>query len=189
MTNKPSDNHKAWAVHLRNLVGGEVSVHVYYDESEEHSIPILTSTSDEGILCATIGLMEIDQSQHPDVKIHSEIILDKRGNDERVANVLSTLAFYIMKNGWRVAPGVVFKDIMKMYFPEVNLPHLYFTAPFQWNTMSKVNLPEGTIYPLVAIPISEEEDKIASENNGQALEEMWAKEQVDVLNWNRDDVV
>jgi hypothetical protein len=189
MTNEPSDNHKAWAVHLRNLVGGEVSVHVYYDEAEEHSIPIFTSTNDEGILCATIGLMEIDQSQNPDIEIHSEIILDKRGIDERVANVLSTLAFYIIKNGWRVAPGVVFKDLMKMYYPEINLPHIYFTAPFQWSSMSKVELPEGAIYPLIAIPVSEEEVKIAGESNGQMLEEAWSKEHVDVLNWNRENVV
>jgi len=185
MSNTPSDNHKAWAIHLRSLIGGEISVHVYYDETEEHSIPIFTSTNDEGTLCATLGLMEIDQSQNPDVQIHSEIILDKRGSSEGVANVLSTLAFYIIKNGWRVAPGVVFKDIMRIYFPELNLPHLYFTTPFQWTAMSKVKLPEGTIYPLVAIPISESEDKMASEENGQALENMWAKENVDVLNWNR----
>lgn len=189
MTNEPPENHKAWATHLRNLVGGEVSVHVYYDESEAHSIPIFTSTNSEGTICATVGLMEIDQSRNPDVKIHSEIILDKRGNDERVANVLSTLAFYIIKNGWRVAPGVVFKDLMKMYFPEINLPHVYFTVPFQWSTMSKVDLPEGVIYPLIAIPISVEENKIASERIGQALEEKWAEEQVDVLNWNREDVL
>jgi hypothetical protein len=189
MNNTPSDNQKAWVVHLRNLIGGDISVHVYYDESEEHSIPIFTSTNDEGTVCATLGLMEIDQSHNPDVQIHSEIILDKRGNYEGVANVLSTLAFYIIKNGWRVAPGVVFKDIMKTYFPETNLPHLYFTTSFQWPAMSKVELPEGKIYPLVAIPISESEDKMASEKNGQALEDMWAKENVDVLNWNRESVV
>lgn len=186
MNNQPSDNHKAWAVHLRNLVGGDVSVNVYYDESEEHCIPIFRSASDEGILCATIGLMEIDQSQNSEIRINTEIILDKRGQDERVPNVLSTLAFYMIKNGWRVAPGVVFRDIMKIYFPEINLPHVYFTAPFQWRTMSKVDLPDGAIYPLVAIPVSEEEVRIAGEKSGQILEEIWSKNQIDVLDWDRE---
>lgn len=189
MTNEPSDSQKAWAVRLRELVGGEASVQVYYDESEEISLPIFLSTNDEGVLCATVGLMEIDQSQNPDVKIHTEIILDKRGNDERVPYFVSTVAFHITKYGWKVAPGVVFKDIVKIHFPEIKLPHLYFTAPFQWDTMSKVELPERAIYPLVAIPISEEEYKIACEDYGEALEEVWAKEQVDVLNWNREGVL
>jgi len=123
------------------------------------------------------------------MQINSEIILDKRGYDERVPNVLSTIAFYIIKNGWRIAPGAVFKDMMRMYFPEISLPHIYFTAPFQWSTMSKVDLPGETIYPLVAIPISEEESKIAGENDGRVLEKIWAKEQIDVLNWNREYVV
>jgi len=56
MNDIPPDSHKAWAIHLRNLVGGEVSVNVYYDESEENSIPIFTSTSNEGVLCATVGI-------------------------------------------------------------------------------------------------------------------------------------
>jgi antitoxin YqcF len=185
MDNQPSDRHKVWALHLRQLVGGEVSVNVYYDEAEEQCIPVFTSASDEGILCATIGLMEIDQSQNPEIQINSEIILDKRVPDKRVPNVLSTIAFQIINGGWKVAPGVVFRDIMRMYFPEINLPHIYFTAPFQWSTMAKVDLPGGAIYPLVAIPVSEEEVRVAGASGDRILEEGWTQQQVDVFNWDR----
>lgn len=189
MKNIPTSAHSSWAIHLRQLVGGEIAVNVYYDELKEYSIPILTSENYEGIVAATIGLMDIDQSKKSKNNIFTEIIMDQRGHDERISNILATIAFYIIKDGWTVAPGTIFGSIAVMNIPETKLPLIYFTSPFQWDTISSVTLPGKTIYPLLAIPISEEEYKLAAANSGLVLENLWEKYSVDVLNWNRESVV
>jgi hypothetical protein len=79
----------------------------------------------------------------------------------------------------------VFHDVVKMYVPGTELPHVMFTAPFQWDTMSKLSLSEKTIYPLVAIPISEAEAEVARANGGQGLEALWVQQSTDVLDWSR----
>ncbi|QTN28786.1 suppressor of fused domain protein [Rhodoferax sp. AJA081-3] len=170
---------------MRQLVGGNTSVTAYYDEANANKIHIFSSSNSDGIVAATVGLMEINQSDKPGVEIYSEIIMDQRGHDERISNVLSTIAFCVMKDCWNVAPGVVFHDVVRMYVPGTELPHVMFTAPFQWNTMSKLSLSAKTIYPLVAIPISEAEAKVAGANAGQDLEAIWVKQSTDVLDWGR----
>jgi hypothetical protein len=178
--------HKEWAKHLRQLVGGSASVTAYYDEPNQNKIHVFSSSNNQGIVAATVGLMDINQTGRSDIEIYSEIIMDQKGHDEKILNVLSTIAFCVMKDGWRVAPGVVFYDVVAMYAPNKKLPHVMFTAPFQWDSMSKIGLSEKTIYPLIAIPISEAESKIAEANAGRDLEDLWMKHSTDVLDWGRE---
>ena len=170
---------------MRQLVGGNASVTAYYDEPNANKIHIFASASSDGLVAATVGLMDFNQSHKPGIEIYSEIIMDQRGHDERISNVLSTIAFCVMKDGWKVAPGVIFHDVVKMYAPGTELPHVMFTVPFQWDTMSKLSLSAKTIYPLVAIPISEAEAKVAKANAGQDLEAIWVRQFTDVLDWGR----
>ena len=170
---------------MKSLVGGNCAVTAYWDEPEENRALIFTSNNSEGIVAATVGLMDINQSRRPGLEVHSELIMDQRGPDERIGNILSTIAFYVLKDGWKVAPGVVFESMVEMYIPETNLPHVMFVAPFQWDNMSKVVLPDRTLYPLVAVPISEAESQVARTNEGRDLEALWVSKNVDVLNWER----
>jgi len=181
-----SNDHKEWAKHMRHLVGGDASVFSFYDDTNENKIHIFKSSNSDGVVAATVGLMDINQSRRDGIEIYSEIIMEQHGHDERISNMLSTIAFYIIKNGWKAAPGVIFESMVEMYVPETKLPHVMFTAPFQWNNMSKITLSERTIYPLVAVPISEAESKIASTNAGKDLESLWEQQSIDVLNWDRE---
>lgn len=181
----PSSTHKEWASHMRALVQGTCAVTNYWDDAGENCAPIFTSRNTEGIVATTIGLMDINQSCLPKTEIFSELIMDQRGHAEHIGNILSTIAFYIMKDGWKVAPGVIFESMVEMYIPETKLPHIMFVAPFQWQNMSKVVLKEKTIYPLVAVPISEVESQVARTNAGRDLEQRWVSQGVDVLNWER----
>ena len=183
-------NHKKWAQHLRTLVGGECAVHNFYDESEENSVHIFRSINDDGIVAATVGLMEIDQSKNKDIQVFVEILMDQRGHDQTIESVLSTIAFYILKDGWRIAPGVVFEQMLEMYFPNHPIPHVMFIPPFQWETeMTSVQLETKRIYPLLAVPISEAERQFAAKNEDGALESLWMSTDTDVLNWSRQSAV
>ena len=181
----PSSAQKEWANRLRSQLGGLAAVTNFYDETNTAQIPIFTSTNSDGIVASTIGLMEVDQSRQPSKEIRTEILMDQRGHDERICNILSTIAFYILKNGWRVAPGTIFESMVSMYIPDTCLPHVYFTAPFQWDNMAKVSLSDRIIYPLIAVPISETESVVAGKNTGRDLEALWVQRGTDVLNWGR----
>jgi len=185
----PPATHKEWASHLCDVMGGKYAVHSYLDDSGENKIPIFTSVTTDGIVAATVGLSDIDQSGVRGLGWYTEIIMDKRESDPRVANVLSTIAFYMLKDGWRVRPGVIFESMVSMYFPDTKLPHVVFTAPFQWPGMGNIPLSEKTLYPLVAIPVSEAESRLASLNAGKDLERLWEERSVDVLDWGRSSVI
>jgi hypothetical protein len=181
----PTQAHKDWAIFLRSQIGGKVSVAMYDDDERTTRIPIFSGETEGGVVGATIGLMDFDQSRSPAVPLRTEILVDSHMHDAGVLNVLSTIAFYVMKNKWRVAPGVIFEDIFEMYFPDTALPHVYFTAPYQWDSMAKIVLSDQTIYPLLAIPISAAEADLAGQNSGRDLESLWTANRVDVLDWNR----
>lgn len=186
---KPSQAQKDWANILRSRVGGEVAVTMYGDEEQVARIPIFTGKTNGGVVAATVGLMEVNQSRNPANEIHCEILIDSRRDNPAVPSILSTISFYVLKNEWKVAPGKIFEDIVAMYLPETKLRHTYFTAPFQWSDLGKVELLDRTIYPLVAIPISAAEATLASINQGKELESLWERLGTDVLDWERDSAV
>lgn len=185
----PAPAHKDWVRFLRNRIGEAFAVTRYHDDQGDTSIQIYSGRTAGGMVGATVGLMDLDQSGHPAVQIRTEILIDSRTDDARGLNVLSTIAFYMMKNKWCVSPGTVFEEIFGMYFDGTALPHVYFAAPFQWDDMSKVVLSDRTIFPLVAIPISTAEADMARQDAGNALESLWAERNVDVLDWNRTSSV
>ena len=101
-----------WAKFFANNVPGETSVHKYWDKEEKYSIDILTSKSKEGIVAATIGLMDIDISNNETDIINTEIIMDSRGNNDYIGNIISTIGFYIIKDNYKIKPGTVIDNII-----------------------------------------------------------------------------
>jgi hypothetical protein len=181
---------QAWYDYLCRVVPGEPSVRAYRDEAESMSIDLFRAENDEGALLATIGLMDTNQSRNPEIQIFSEVLMDSRDKDPLVANVLSTVAFYILKNGWKIAPGVVFEQMLDLYYPGHALPHVMFISPFQWKEgMSRVELGEKRIHPLAGVPISEAERRFVAENPPRALERRWEEHDTDVLDWSRASAV
>jgi len=168
------------------MVPGQAAVNRYYDEDESHHLDIFTSANEEGIVAATIGLMDYDRSRRPGVPVYIEILLDKRGHAGPLANIASTMGFFIMKDGWKPAPGVVFETMVEMYLPQSALKHVVFVPPFQWREgMSRVTLGEKVIHPLLAVPISEAESALIADKGMEALEAKWLRQKCDVLDWGR----
>jgi hypothetical protein len=185
----PADRQQ-WYTHLCRFGGANATVHAHTDQSKAHTIEVFRADSDEGVLLATIGLMDIDQSPNPSTPVFSEILMDTRSRDEKLGSVLATIAFHVMKHQWRIAPGVLFERAIDLYFPQHALPHAMLVPPFQWKTgMSEVKLATKTIHPLVAVPISEAERQFATENSPHALEQAWESQRVDVLDWGRASAV
>ena len=187
-----SHSHKEWVKLIRSRVGGNWEVRVYYDDPKQHEIHIFTSSNESGVLAATVGLMDTENLiAASGEELRSEVIMDQRGHDSRLANILSTIAFYVIKDGWKIAPGIVFEDMVRMYIPETELPHVMFVAPFQdpFRDLYRVTLSDRTIFPLVAIPISEAESELARANAGRDLEDLWERKSTDVLDWARTSAI
>lgn len=180
-----SDDHKQWANYLKDIAGGDAAVTTYCDKENNNKAPIFTSENTDGILAATVGLMDFDQSRNPASKVYTEILMDKRDSDDRVGSILSTIAFCVMKEGWKVAPGAIFKNILTYHVPGTRFPHVMFAAPFQWDGLSIVKLQGKTIYPLVAIPISEAESQFVTFDASKILKRLWIETNVDILDWRR----
>jgi hypothetical protein len=122
--------------------------------------------------------------------LYTEILLDGRGRLSYLANVVATIGLYIIKDGWSVAPGGTFADMVSMYAPELNVKHILFVPPYQWeDRMTKVELSDRTIYPLLAVPITEEELDLVRSSGADELQELWERSLTDVLDWTREGVV
>src|SRR5881227_460370 len=102
----PAAAHIEWANYLRTKIPGDsVRVFRHYDEGEQNAIAIFTSENAAGIVAATIGVMDYDQRRGVGPPIPIEILLDARGRPCDVANVVATIGFFIIKDGWKAAPG------------------------------------------------------------------------------------
>ena len=184
----PPSHYISWAKLLRTRIPGDVSVTRFYDNFHENAIAIFESKQPEGIVAATIGLMDIDQRVGAG-PVHTEVLMDQLGQDPRIGNVLATLAFYIAKDGWRVRPGTVFENVVRINVSEARLPHVYFTTPFQWQDFSAVDLDGRKVHPLVAVPVSEAEADLARKEQGRVLELLWESKGTNVLDWNRSSAL
>lgn len=186
----PPQRYKQWVRYLRDMIPGDIRVSGYADSDDANKIDIFTSSNADGVVAATVGLMDHDQSPDPAVAIHTELVLDARGQQPKLCNVLSTIAFFVIKNGWKLAPGVVFEDMIERYEPSLDIKHVMFIAPFQWETgMTRVELERQVIHPLLAVPITERERQFVADHGDDALMKIWESANTDVLDWTRRSAV
>lgn len=183
-----SPAQEKWAKLLHERSRGGV-VATFGDPTRGAVVPIFLARNSSGDFAATLGLMELSQTAPPEKPIWTELLMVRRGADDRVCNLLATAALYVLKDGWRVAPGVVFESLVSMYYPDTRLPHLYFTVPSMFDGLERVELGERTLHPLIAFPISERESQLARTDHGDALESLWESKATDVMDWSRASVL
>ena len=186
---KLSATHQAWADLLEERLGGVVEIKEYRNAKGDAGIPIFTSTTESGIFAATIGLMETIQTLPPAAPMYTELMIERAAHDRTICNLLASAAFYVMKEGFRVHPGVVFGKLVANFYPKTELPHLFFTVPYQGDGLDVAELPGRTIHPLLGIPISEAEAQLARDARGEKLELAWEAKATDVLDWHLASVV
>lgn len=186
----PTDEERMWAKHVLSHTPGKPQVAKFWDENNEYSVDVLTIPTEQGKVCSTIGLAQVVQWPESKPPIRSEILADSTNEDVPVENIISTAAFYIIKDGWRIKPGAIFEKIVSWYIPDKEIKHLLFINQYQWGKeMSRFELPSGTVFPLLAVPITDPEYDFVKKNGIEALEEIWEKNNVNVCNWARKSAV
>jgi len=93
---------------------------------------------------------------------------------------VATSAFFVMKDGWLAAPGVVFPNALSEYYPQTTVPHLMWVEPFDFDGLSTVAVPglETDLHVLQGVPLSEAECEFLQDNGFDALEQRLSQSEV-----------
>ena len=167
------------------------TIYKYADVDESHHVDILSCRdrpSPELVSYSTLGVHLVSNViEGNDVRIELAGVAGESVKD--FPNLLSTAAFYVIKDRWKCRPGVVYMDLLKMYKLSETLEHLMWVEPFEWESLSSVDAAGVTIHWLMAIPISDSEDQYLRRNGFEKLERLFMDREVDYWDLNRRPVV
>jgi len=171
--------------------GGDGVVQKYLDVDESHKVDILSCKDrpSPGLVSySTLGVHLVSNViQGKDVRIELAGVGGQSIKD--FPNLLSTAAFYVVKDRWKCRPGVVYMDLLKMYKLSETLEHLMWVEPFEWESLSSVDVAGLTIHWLLGIPISDSEDQYLRRNGFEKLERLFVDREIDYWDLNRQPVV
>jgi len=117
---------------LSPILGVTSKVVKFADETSNHEIRILTCpdpTDKEVSFYSTLGLSEL-ATHNNDI----EILFSAYNSFDKIPNILSSVGFFIIKDKWKAIDGGVFETLVEMYYPNIEMKHLYLTAPYLWKT-------------------------------------------------------
>lgn len=159
---------------LRTTIRGESVVRAFYDEHEENVVAIVEAdgTPDPGLSTYATASLHAYENVLDSRDIRVELILvGERGRPE-VANVLATAAFFVTKDRWLAAPGVVFPNIVSEYFPEATVKHVMWVEPFDFTGVSSLTISglAEPIHVLQGVPITDAERDLLVAHGFGALE-------------------
>lgn len=161
--------------HASKVLGGESSVHAFYDESEDNVVAIVTcSGTPSGRLTAvSTASLHATPNLLEDDDIRVELLLVTDSCYVEAANVLATSAFDVVKDGWLAAPGVVFPNAVSEYYRDATTPHLMWTEPFDFPELSSVQLEslEDDVHWLQGVPLTESERAFLVDSGFDTLSE------------------
>jgi antitoxin YqcF len=181
---------KAVAQHFAAATSGQPRVDRYWDRDEKASIDIaaVADWPEPGIL----SLSTVDLHQAPNVLDGTDISVELMAlapEDSRVADALATAAFYVSKDSWLAAPGVVFPDILSMYSISQSLQHVMWVESPIVGLSPLVVDDTLTVRWLAAMPISESERTYLSDKGYFNLGRLLEERNVQLFDLDREAVV
>ncbi|WP_246314591.1 suppressor of fused domain protein [Paenibacillus foliorum] len=119
-----------------------------------------------------------------------EIVGACKSEFEFFPNVLATCSFNVINTRLSCSPGVIFKDEVKMYYPDLEMKHVMFVAPFLWeDSLTTLDFPSKKVAWLLAIPISHKEYLFSNEQGSEKLETLFENSQINIFDLNRKSVL
>lgn len=188
----PTPTDKAVARMAAEAFGGTPSVHRYHDEDESNAVDLLSCRDTPVPGYATYSTLGLWRSQNEldgrQVSVELAGVCDSAVT--LFPNTLSTSAFYVMKDEWLCAPGVVFPDMLTEYDLSPNLRHLLWMPPFAWPDLSAATVaPAVAVHWLVGIPISEAERRFLHTHGLDDFERLLEQSDAPYYDLNRPSLV
>ena len=179
--------------HLYLNVSDQYRITKFKHDTQELCINIMTMRDkpyDNITTYSTIGLCDYPMMLNgKSYKARLEIIMPLRSTYKHAPNILAMPAFCVMRTRKLLYPGAVLPDYVAEYYPRCKLPHLYFTAPFLWESLNKIKIGKKIVCWLLAIPISDKEYSFLQKHSDQELESRFEKKQIDIFSLSRKSVV
>lgn len=188
-----SNENKIIAKSALHAFGDKPSVSKYWDDNNANNIDMLSTVNRpfDGVTSySTIGLSDYSIELTVEEKTFRVEILGASATDyEQFPNILASCAFCIINSKFSVSPGKVFKDIIKMYYPNSEMEHVLFMSPFLWDDLKTLEFPNKKVAWLLAVPISEKEYLFAQEKGTDSLEELFEQEDIDIFDLERESIL
>jgi hypothetical protein len=130
------------------------------DPREENTVSILTCVDSPSTGYSTYSTVSLHEHENrlDGRDIRTELAGVAETTVTAYPDVLSTAAFYVIKDQWLVAPGVVFPGLLLDYELGTEMEHIMWAPPFPWAPLQSVEIsPDLTVHWLVAVPIYESE--------------------------------
>jgi hypothetical protein len=168
--------------------GGRPEVRRFYDKGDVNSIDIL-HCADRPMAgyktYSSLGLYEtpnmLDGSD-----VRAEIAGVAASGLTEFPNALATAAFYVQKNRWLCAPGVVFPGLISDYRLSSTLQHVLWVPPFPWEQLGSVTVRDDlTVHWLLAVPISEAERQLLLDRGFDEFEKLLVEQGVEYFDLER----
>ncbi len=163
----------------------------YGDEGDKSTVDLLCCADSpmEGVTAyGTVRLSDHALSNAGDLRV--EIVGAFPTALPAFANVMATCAFNVINDGAPLRPGMIHGGAMgsQELFP--TLRHVMFVPPFLWGGRPEpLTLPGRTVAWLMAVPITEAERAYAAAHGSNALEQLFERENIKVLDPNRPSAV
>jgi hypothetical protein len=175
---------------------GDPAVYAYYDEQKKRSISMLT----------TLDTVEIGIKSISSIGLSEFPLLDQDGNEfitrvelcsavpaalELWENVVVSAAFFIEQRRNPIRPGSILEGVVKEYYPDISMPHLYFTVPFLWNHghIDELFFSDVRINWLQCFAIHDIEKDFVIKYGADAFEDLLAEQEIDIFDTVRPHVV
>jgi len=171
--------------------GGRPGGHRYYDEDESHSVDIVKCDGTPSVELATYSTVSLHQYPNflDDKDIRTEFAGVADSGVEQFSNALSTAAFFVIKDRWLAAPGVVFPGILNAYSLGTRMEHVLWYPPYPWEPLGSLSVnADLTVHWLLAVPIHESERQYLMEHGYFELENLFERKQVEYWNLRRSPV-
>ncbi|MGD7048805.1 suppressor of fused domain protein [Rossellomorea marisflavi] len=188
-----STDHKIIAKTAHNAFGGKPGVSRYWDENNVSNIDMLTTVNRpvDGVSSySTIGLSDHSIEWTVDeTSLRIEIVGASAKGYEQFPNILASCAFCLINSKFSVSHGEVFRNIIQMYYPNIEMKHVLFVSPFLWEDLKTLEFTNKKVAWLLAVPISENEYLFSQEKGTDSLEELFEQEEIDIFDLDRESIV
>ena len=175
-------------------IGGKPVLERFLDETEVHSVDIgrFADRPTPGYTTfSTLNLhMEHNLLEGDDRRVEIAGVAASTATD--FPGLLSTVAFFVKKDHWLCAPGVVFPGLIPEYRPGLSttLEHVLFVEPFPWDSLSTVKISDDlSVHWLLAMPISEAERRFLLEHGYDKFQEMFEAHDVPYFDLERPSIL
>lgn len=193
MSSSTASHHpllQQWAHYLHDIVPSTArQIHRYGDDAHGLVIDVFHSEHDGRDFAASVGLLLLDQG-NGEWPLHVELMMDARGHQSSIDDLVASLALHILRAGDKLAPGTVFEDLFACFNPGLTLQHLVLIDPIGWDDhFTKVTLEGQVVFPLMMVPISESECRFIEQQGLDAFEERVNTAHADLLDWQRQAIL